>query len=137
MSINQPRHILVCPLDWGLGHATRCIPIINEFQKKGYKVFVASSGQALKLLKNEYPQLGFEELPAYNPHYYSALPMTISMALQLPKFIKTISQEHEQLERIVIEKKIDLVVSDNRYGCWSSHVKSIFITHQVNMCLGF
>lgn len=59
--------------------------------------------------------------------------MTISMGLQIPKFLRVIEQEHEVLERIIEERKIDLVVSDNRYGCWNSKVKSVFITHQINI----
>lgn len=59
--------------------------------------------------------------------------MTISMGLQIPKFLRVIEQEHEVLERIIEERKIDLIVSDNRYGCWNSKVKSVFITHQINI----
>ncbi len=38
--------MLVAPLDWGLGHATRCIPIINELIQQGAQVIVAASGLA-------------------------------------------------------------------------------------------
>ncbi len=127
------KRVLICPLDWGLGHATRCIPIIKGFQERGCEIYIASSGQALQLLKNEFPELSFDELPAYNPYYSSVLPMTISMALQLPKFMKAIKKEHKVLKKIVEKRNIDLVISDNRYGCWSNQVKSIFITHQVNI----
>ena len=125
--------MLVCPLDWGLGHATRCIPIIKEFQKRGCEVFIASSERALNLLKNEFPNLSVDQLPAYNPRYSSVLPMTLSMAMQVPKFMKVIQQEHESLKKIVEKRNIDLIISDNRYGCWSDTVKSIFITHQLNI----
>ncbi|MBU3745270.1 MAG: glycosyl transferase family 28, partial [Sediminibacterium sp.] len=30
--------VLVAPLDWGLGHATRCIPIIAALLSEGYEV---------------------------------------------------------------------------------------------------
>jgi uncharacterized protein (TIGR00661 family) len=133
VNTKSTKRILICPLDWGLGHATRCIPIVNELLQRGCEVMIASSGQALSLLKNEFPHLAFEELPSYNPRYSTWLPMTVSMALQLPKFMNIVKKEHECLEKIVTEKNIDLVISDNRYGCWSEKIKSIFITHQVNI----
>jgi uncharacterized protein (TIGR00661 family) len=127
------KRILICPLDWGLGHATRCIPIIQGFLQKGCEVIIASNGQALRLLKTEFPQLSFHELPAYNPHYSAFLPMTFAMGLQLPKFLRVIKQEHQNLEKIIVDRKIDIVISDNRYGCWSNKIRSIFITNQANI----
>jgi spore coat polysaccharide biosynthesis predicted glycosyltransferase SpsG len=127
------KRVVICPLDWGLGHATRCIPLIREFQNRGCEVFIASSGYALSLLKKEFPSLTFDELPAYNPHYSVTLPMTLSMALQLPNLLRVIRQEQKAIEEIVIKRKIDLVISDNRYGCWSKKVRSVFMTHQINL----
>jgi UDP:flavonoid glycosyltransferase YjiC (YdhE family) len=61
--------ILVAPLNWGLGHATRCIPIIQELQKNGFTPIIASDGVALALLKKEFPDLIALELPSYNIEY--------------------------------------------------------------------
>ena len=30
------KNILVAPLNWGLGHATRCIPIIKALEENGF-----------------------------------------------------------------------------------------------------
>jgi uncharacterized protein (TIGR00661 family) len=128
------KRVLVAPLDWGLGHATRCIPIINELLAFNCEVIIGSNGFALALLKREFPQLSFAELPAYNPAY-SNRSMVVSMMKQLPKFLKVMKREHEVIERIVDEFNIDIVISDNRYGCWSRKVKCIFITHQINILL--
>jgi uncharacterized protein (TIGR00661 family) len=127
------KKVLVTPLDWGLGHATRSIPVISEFQLKGYQVLIASSGDALVLLKTEFPTLDFFELPSYKATYSQTIPLIIKVFLQLPKFLWVISKEHVELEKIVKEHKIDLVVSDNRYGCWTKLVPTVFITHQINI----
>ena len=37
------KRILVAPLDWGIGHATRCIPIIQQLITHNYEVIIASS----------------------------------------------------------------------------------------------
>ncbi|NOT76813.1 MAG: hypothetical protein HOP08_17955 [Cyclobacteriaceae bacterium] len=129
------KRVIVCPLDWGLGHATRCVPVIRELTKRGAQVFIASSGGALELLRQEFPQLVFFEFPSYDPVYQGKGSMSFSMILQLPKFRKVIEEEHVVLERLIQENKIDIVISDNRYGCWTSSVKSVFITHQVNLLM--
>lgn len=129
------KRILICPLDWGLGHATRCIPIINELTKRGCEVIIASSGEALILLKKEFPALQFYEIASYRVLYSLRLPFMIDIFLQIPKFINVIGQEHNQVAKIIKERKIDFVISDCRYGCWSDLVPSIFITHQVNLLM--
>src|SRR6478735_944396 len=133
MNNSSPKRILVAPLDWGLGHATRCIPIIRELVRRRAEVFIASSGQALILLRLEFPELIFFELPAYRMHYSKRLPFSVNLFLQAPKFLKTEKLEHDQITKVVEEHKIDLIISDNRVGCWSDKVPSVFITHQINL----
>lgn len=130
-NVSIPKKVLIAPLDWGLGHATRCIPVINEFLNQGCEVQVASSGAPLILLKEEFSSLKFHSLVPYNAKYSASLPFLLKILLQVPKFVATVRKEHRQLEKIVHDEKIDLVISDNRYGCWSQKVKSIFICHQL------
>lgn len=129
------KNVLITPLDWGLGHATRCIPIINELLRRNCNVTIGGSGESLALLKEEFPQLKVIQLPAYRPVYPISGAMVWSMFTQLPKFLSTIKQEHQLIEETVKGSHIDIVISDNRYGCWSSAVPSVFITHQLNILL--
>ena len=129
------KKVLITPLDWGLGHATRCIPIINELLNRNCNVVIGGSGDSLTLLKIEFPQLTFISLPAYRPVYPLSGSIFWTMLKQLPKFLSTIKKEHDAIERIVKSSRIDLIISDNRYGCWSSVVPSVFITHQTNILL--
>jgi len=129
------KRILLTPLDWGLGHATRCIPIVRELLRRECTVFIAGSGDSLLLLKNEFPQLRFFTLPAYQPVYPSGRNMVWKMILQVPKFMEVIKNEHLQIESIIDQNKIDLIISDNRYGCWSARIRSVFITHQLNILM--
>jgi uncharacterized protein (TIGR00661 family) len=130
------KNVLVAPLDWGLGHATRCVPVIRELLKRKCNVSIAGSGDSLELLRKEFPFLKFFELIGYNPVYpLTRSGMVWKMASQLPKFFLTIRKEHEQIEQIVIDNSIDLIISDNRYGCWSANRTSIFITHQSSILM--
>lgn len=132
--MNQKR-VLVTPLDWGLGHATRCIPIIRILLKFGCEVFVGGSGHSLTLLQNEFPELVFVQLPAYDPVYPYKSSMAWTMLKQLFKFKKVISNEHRIVERYILINHIDYLISDNRYGCWSNTAHSVIITHQTNILM--
>ncbi|MEO8474143.1 MAG: glycosyltransferase [Chryseolinea sp.] len=125
--------VLIAPLDWGLGHATRCIPIIEGFLQRDADVILAGNGDSLQLLAKEFPALKYYELPGYNPRYSESGMMILKMIAQVPRFLNVIRQEHKVLKEIVSKERIDLVVSDNRYGCWSDKVPSIFITHQIHI----
>lgn len=126
------KKILVAPLNWGLGHATRCIPIIKELQRQGAKVILASDGAAFDLLKQEFPNLEIHTLPAYNIRY-PFRSMIFSMAIQMPKILRGAITEHFWLKNFIKNNAVDAVISDNRYGFFSRKTCSIFMTHQVNI----
>ncbi|MBS1682695.1 MAG: glycosyltransferase [Bacteroidetes bacterium] len=129
------KKVLVAPLDWGLGHATRSVVLINELIKQGCEVQIASSGDALILLQREFPDLLFHRLVSYRASYSARLPLMVKIVFQLPKFLMAIRKEHDQIKNIIKLEKIDLVLSDNRYGCWSAQVPSVLITHQINILM--
>jgi len=129
------KRVLVAPLDWGLGHATRCIPIIRELIRRNCDVYLAGNGDSSVLLRNEFPKLPFFSLPGYHPVYPASGSMIWKMALQLPKFLRVIRKEHREIESIIRVHQIDLVISDNRFGCWSSLIPAVFITHQRTILL--
>jgi uncharacterized protein (TIGR00661 family) len=131
ISLESKKRILVAPLDWGLGHATRCIPVIRQLLEQDAEVIIAADKRPLELLKNEFPTLEFIVLPGYNIHYPQKGSMALQMLWQIPKLLAAIKREHAQLEEIIKQKIIDAVISDNRYGLWSKQIPCIFITHQL------
>jgi len=131
----RKQKILFAPLDWGLGHATRSIPIIQEFLNQGCDVQIAASGNALVLLKKEYSALKFYPLVSYQASYSIHIPFMIKILIQIPKFLLAIREEHRMIEQIIKAENIDFVISDNRYGCWSKGIPSVLITHQTNILM--
>jgi uncharacterized protein (TIGR00661 family) len=124
--------ILVAPLDWGLGHATRCIPIISALIHQNCNVLLAGEGRIKALLQQEFPHVSFLDLKGYQISYSKSkwtLPFTITT--QIPKILAAVNYEHEWLEKTVLEYSIDAVISDNRYGLYHPQVPSIIITHQL------
>jgi len=129
--MNHPKRILICPLNWGLGHATRCIPIIRLLIQKKQTVVIAAEGGPLELLKIEFPELEFITFKGVRIKYPTSGSMIIKMLFSITKITKGIKAENKLLGELIKKHKIDIVISDNRYGCWSEKVKSIFITHQL------
>ena len=127
------KRILVAPLNWGIGHATRCIPIINALIDNNYEVIIAAEGRPLHLLSTEFPQLEIIRFADYNIKYPKYLPMSVSMLLQIPKILLNIKKEHAPLQTIIKDYTIDGVISDNRFGLYSKTIPCAFITHQLEI----
>lgn len=127
----KPLHILISPLDWGLGHASRCIPVINQLSKAGHKVSIAGYGRSLVLLHKEFPMLESFDLRGFSPSYPVSGNLLLHLFLLLPRFISAIYREHRELKKLVARYHFDIIISDNRYGLWNKKAKSILITHQV------
>lgn len=125
------KKILVAPLDWGLGHATRSIPVVRELLEAGHEVMIAADGRMEHLLREEFPDMQFIFLKGYGLSYSSALPAWLKIILQLPKIIFRMQAEYSQLRKIIREHKIDVVISDGRFGLWNKNVCSVYMTHQV------
>lgn len=125
--------VLICPLNWGLGHATRCIPIIDQFLEQDFEVEIATDGVALRLLEAHYPQLKCHRLPSYDIRYPSHGNMLFKMALQVPKLIKAVISEHKWIRKWSKANPDALILSDNRFGCFSFSNPSIYLTHQIQI----
>jgi uncharacterized protein (TIGR00661 family) len=124
-------NILVCPLDWGIGHATRCIPLIRMLLKKDVRVILAADKRPLLLLRQEFPELPFIRFPGYNFSYPGSDRMALKMTLQTPAIFRGIREENRRLDELIDRYELDAVISDNRFGLYSDKVLSVFMTHQV------
>jgi UDP-N-acetylglucosamine transferase subunit ALG13 len=128
--MQQPPHILVAPLDWGLGHATRCIPIIQALLQAGCRVSLAADGPQARLLQEAFPQLTMHQLPGYGIHFGKGNVLR-SLLQQVPAILKAIRTEHDWLQHMQSTHAFDAVISDNRYGLYHAVCPSILITHQL------
>ena len=133
--INKPANkttILVAPLDWGLGHATRCIPVIKLLLNQDIKVLVAADGPILQLLEKELPGVVILRLKGYHIRYHSPKGFfLLKMLAQVPSIMQAIRFEHKWLDKMITEHQVDAVISDNRFGLFTNKVPCVFITHQL------
>lgn len=131
------KRILIAPLNWGLGHATRSIPIINALITEDFEPVIASDGVALTLLRKEFPNLHSIELPAYNVTYAKkGKHFKWKLLKDSPRLLKAIKAEKKAIDGILEKYAVAGIISDNRLGVRSKKVPSVFITHQLNVLSG-
>lgn len=123
--------MLICPLDWGLGHAARMIILIRLLQLAGYELILAADKAPLQLLRNEFPDLEWHRFPATEISYSLHIPLMLKMAFSLPRIVWGVYKEHRYLHRLVAKVNPDIIISDNRFGAWQSGVYSVYLTHQL------
>ena len=130
--------VLLAPLDWGLGHTVRCIPIIKEILNHQCEVIVACNSKQKLLLIEEFQSIRFVDLEGYDIKYgKTRLTTFFKIFFQLPGILTSIRRERKWLVRFMASNKVDGIISDNRYGFSSRNVPSIFITHQLKVRSGF
>lgn len=131
------KRILVAPLNWGLGHATRCIPIIKALISCGFEPIIGSDGEALELLKKEFPDVLAIELPSYNINYSKRkVFFKLKLLKNTPRLLKVITAEKKAIKHIIKTHGIVGIISDNRWGVYNKTVPSVIITHQLNVLSG-
>jgi len=127
------KKILVAALNWGLGHATRCMPLIDKLVACGSEVYLAGDGESLRLLEEAYPGLPAHELAAYQIRYPAGWGGAWKTAFQAPRIIRAIRQEQDMTSKLVSKYGFDAIISDNRYGVYSTEVPSVFLCHQLRV----
>jgi hypothetical protein len=125
-------HVLLSPLSWGLGHAMRDIPLIRTLLDHHHDVTIAACGDALSVLKSEFPECSFIHFQDYPPPYSTSRFFIPKFIASLPRMVTALADERRSLERILQKNRYDLVISDNRVGAYSLTIPTIFITHQIH-----
>ena len=123
--------ILVAPLNWGLGHATRCIPIVRHYLAQGDEVVLAGDGESLLLLRKRFPELRAIDLPSLELHYTSNSKQCGFYIHAICKLIRFTIADHYYLSKIIAIENFDLIISDNRFGLFARNTRSLYNTHQL------
>lgn len=131
--MKREKKALVCPLNWGLGHATRVVPVIKALLENDVEVVVASSGNSGQFLRNEFPQLKHISFPGYSVRYSKRKTQWLPMLFLVPSILFWSIKEHWKLKNLVLRENIHIIISDNRFGCWARSTYNIFITHQLKV----
>jgi predicted glycosyltransferase len=127
------RNILICPLEWGLGHAGRMIPVARKLLAAGNNVFIGSGEDHLEFFRKEVPGLSYIDFPGFRIKYSRWLPQYIVIFFTTPLFIFRSIQEHYRLKTIIRNYKIDILISDSRIGLWNKRISTALVTHMMRV----
>lgn len=130
--------ILVAPLNWGLGHASRCVPLVHRFLDDGHEVILGGDGESLVLLRRHFPKLRYVYLAPLQLRYSKGKRQVWAVVKMLPKLVVWSMKDHALLKAVLREEKIDRVVSDNRFGLYGkkeSGTEFVYMTHQLHVLL--
>ncbi len=127
--------ILVAPLNWGLGHASRCVPLVQRLLDEGHEVVLGGDGDSLTLLRKHFPKLRYTYLASLNLRYSAGHRQVGAMLKALPKIVLWSMKDRAMLQAILREEHFDQVISDNRFGLHNKQVACIYITHQLHIML--
>ena len=127
--------ILIAPLNWGLGHASRCVPIVRRFLAEGHEVILGGDGDSLTLLRKHFPTLRYVRLAPLRLRYGSGRRQVRAMIRALPHLVVWAVKDHAMLQAVLREEPIDQVISDNRFGLYSAATRCVYITHQLHIML--
>lgn len=126
--------VLFSALDWGQGHTTRSIPLIQSLREEGAEVIFAGNAGQQQVMLDHFPDIEVLDLPGYEVRYartgWGFIPKILA---QLPRLWKTIQQEKRWLAGLIKQRPIHGVISDNRYGLYHPGVPTVFITHQLRI----
>lgn len=127
--MKKSQNILICPLQWGLGHAGRMIPLAARLQEMNNTIYIGAAEELLSFFRKELTGLRYINFRGFNPGYSRFLPQYFLLLLKTPVLVYHIVLEHFRLNRIIREYSIDIVFSDNRFGLWNKKIKTVYVTH--------
>ena len=135
--------ILVAPLNWGLGHASRCVPLVQQFIDEGHEVIIAGDGVSLTLLRRHFPNLRYVYLAPLNLRYSRGSRQVWAMMKAMPHILSWAIKDHALLQAVLREERFNMVLSDNRFGLYLSkkskeanpNLRSVYMTHQLHIFL--
>ena len=123
--------IFIAPLNWGLGHATRCIPLVRQYLERGDEVVLGGDGESLFLLQRHFPQLRVIQLPSLELRYAANDQQRGFYLRAIPALLRFTIADHYYLRQQLAIEHFDLIISDNRFGLFTRQTRCVYITHQL------
>ncbi|MEO9256733.1 MAG: glycosyltransferase [Crocinitomicaceae bacterium] len=127
------KRILFSALNWGLGHVMRSIPIIRALQENGNEIIIACDEEQKPFFMAEFPSVEIEFLAGYQFNFSGKGNFGMDLFRSFPKLHKNIKNERKIADFLVKKHKIDLILSDQRFGFQNSNTKNVIISHQLKL----
>jgi spore coat polysaccharide biosynthesis predicted glycosyltransferase SpsG len=127
--------IIFSPLNWGMGHVSRSLPLLEQLLNQHNSITVFCSAAQQKIYELYFSNLRFIHHDPYAFSFGKKGFNTLGFIKQLPSLIKQHQTELKRIAEYIALYPTDYIISDQRYGFRSASVCSIFITHQCSLAL--
>jgi UDP:flavonoid glycosyltransferase YjiC (YdhE family) len=124
--------VLYAVCGWGLGHATRSLPVLRRLARE-HDVLLYADGPAAALLESELAASArVTSIPAVPyPNIFAGRALALRFFAGVPRLVQAMRREHAEVCALVRAARVDRVVSDSRWGASSPDVPSYFISHHL------
>jgi hypothetical protein len=129
------KRVLISPLNWGMGHVSRCIGLIHQLIQQENEIFIACDQNQQQIFETYFQDVNFISHAGYPFEFRGQGNFSWDVLLRFSSLAKRLRLERKQVKEMVEQYSIDVVLADHRYGFHSKNVPSIFITHQFNLPL--
>ena len=131
-SIKHSR-ILLSPLNWGLGHVSRTVPIIQWLLANENEVIICCDESQERFYRNYFPEIWYVPHEGYPFKFKGNGNWTLDILKTFSALHLFLKDEKRRVKDLVEKFNPDLIISDQRFGFISKKVKSVIISHQVNL----
>ena len=130
MNVDNSKSVLISPLCWGLGHATRIIPVIRAFENENCRVSILAHANLIAYLQERFPELNYHVDTSSCISYRKGMGFFKMLGTAI-KLLTRYKREQKTIRKLLRKTHFDIIVSDNRYGIWNRSCRNILITHQL------
>lgn len=127
--------VLFSPLNWGMGHVGRSIPLLQQLIKQGNTVFIACNEDQKIFYRCYFDSIPFIDHAGYAFQFKHSGFSKIKFLTTLPTLVSQHLKELKEVKKWVHAHQIDFVISDQRYGFRCSSCTSVIVTHQATLPL--
>ncbi len=128
--------VFIAVLNWGMGHASRSVPVIEKVIDTGADVVIASNGVTMIFLEERFPHVNILEIPDKEISYHTT-GAGVGLLKRSFQQKKINEQQTEWMSENVAGLGITHIISDNLYGVFHPTIPSVIITHQIGILSPF
>ncbi|WP_159038334.1 glycosyltransferase [Brumimicrobium mesophilum] len=121
------------PLNWGLGHVCRTIPIIKWLLDNKNEIIICCDANQEQFYRNYFPEIWYVPHEGYPFKFNGNGNWTLDILKNIGSLHSFLKDEKRRVAELVEKFNPDLILSDQRFGFISKSVKSIIISHQLNL----
>ncbi|SFT68105.1 conserved hypothetical protein [Lishizhenia tianjinensis] len=127
--------VLFSPLNWGLGHVSRSVPLLKQLIEQGNEIIVCCNLDQEDFYRAYFPELWYVSHKGYPFKFEGKGSFMKDVFVNYFQLKHRLDVELEEVKALVKVFTPDIIISDQRFGFRHRKVKSVIISHQLRLNL--